>query len=59
MGWQDRDMNALFGGGIKVFLPLLQAQHAVRQDHGDGADGRDRNFGSAHLIAGHDGVRFM
>ena len=32
-------MNALFGGGIKVFLTLLQAQHAVGQDHGDGADG--------------------
>ncbi|MER2622449.1 MAG: hypothetical protein ABTS22_00740 [Accumulibacter sp.] len=35
-------MNALFGAGIKGFLTLLQAQDAVRQDHGDGADGADR-----------------
>jgi hypothetical protein len=31
-------MNALFGGVIKVFLALMQAQNAVGQDDGDGAD---------------------
>ncbi len=28
-------MNALFGAGIKGFLTRLQAQDAVRQDHGE------------------------
>ena len=50
-------MNALFGGGIKVFLTLMQAQHAVRQDHGDGTDGRDGGGGAeVFLIGGHEGL---
>ena len=32
-------MNALFGAAIKVFLTLVQADNAVGQDDGDGADG--------------------
>lgn len=31
-------MNALFGAVIKVFLALVQADDAVGQDDGDGAD---------------------
>ena len=47
-------MNALFGGGIKVFLTLLQTQHAVGQDRGDGADGRDGGRrAEVFLIGGH------
>ncbi|WP_300337187.1 hypothetical protein [Accumulibacter sp.] len=49
-------MNALFGAAIKGFLTLMQAQDAVRQDHGDGADGGD---GSWDIVAAHEGVRFM
>jgi len=30
-------MNALFGAGIKGSLTLMQAENALRQDHGDGA----------------------
>ena len=52
-------MNALFGPGFKGFLTLLQAQDAVRQDQGDGAQGRDRGANSQDIVAVHEGVRFM
>jgi hypothetical protein len=34
-------MNALFGMVIKLILALMQAQYAVGQDDGYGADGGD------------------
>ena len=56
MGCQDRDMNALFGGGIKVFLTLLQAQHTVGQDHGYDADGRDGGRRAEISVGAHEGL---
>jgi hypothetical protein len=38
-------MNALFGAAIKGFLTLMQAENAVRQNHGDGAQGSHRGAG--------------
>jgi hypothetical protein len=52
-------MNALFAAGFKGFLTLLQAQDAVRQDHGDGAQGRNGGANSQHIFAVHERVRFM
>jgi hypothetical protein len=50
-------MNALFGEVIKVFLALVQAQYAVGQDDGYGADGGDGRLLDA--VATHAGIRFM
>ena len=49
-------MNALFGRAIKVFLALLQTQHAVGQDHGDGADGRDGGRRAEVSVGAHEGL---
>ena len=49
-------MNALFGGAIKSFLALLQTQHAVGQDHGDGADGRDGGRRAEVSVGAHEGL---
>ncbi len=34
-------MDALFGEVIKGFLTLMQANHALGENHGDGAQGRN------------------
>ena len=49
-------MNALFGAAIKVCLALLQTQHAVGQDHGDGADGRDGGRRAEVSVGAHEGL---
>jgi hypothetical protein len=49
-------MNALFGAGIKGFLTLLQAENALRQDHGDGAHGAGGRVVARVVFGGHEGL---